>query len=60
MLGAGRLLTLFSPFITTQKNISLPFQPERSPELMNLDTDVSPSVQIKDNQAIVSCCFWND
>ncbi len=42
------------------KNISLPFQPERIPELMNLDTDVSPSVQIKDNQAIVSCCFWND
>lgn len=42
------------------KNISLSFEPDRIPELVNLDADVSPSVQIKDNQAIVSCCYWND
>ena len=42
------------------KNISLSFQPKRIPELLNLDADLSPSVQIKDKQAIVSCCFWND
>ena len=33
---------------------------ERMPELANLKADVSPSVQIKDKQAIVSCCHWND
>ena len=29
------------------------------PELMNLNKDVSPSVQINDKQAVVSCCYWN-
>ena len=29
MLGAGRLLTLFSPFITTQKNIFTKFRPKK-------------------------------
>lgn len=30
------------------------------PELENLSEDVSPNIVIKDNQATVSCCYWND
>ena len=41
------------------KDISLSLQKGGVPELENLDAEVSPSVQIKDKQAIVSCCFWN-
>lgn len=42
------------------KDIFLLFHWERMPELINLKADVSPSVQIKDKHAIVSCCHWND
>lgn len=42
------------------KDISLLFHWERIPELVNLKADVSPSIQIRDKQAIVSCCHWND
>ena len=41
------------------KDISLSLQKGSVPELENLDAEVSPSVQIKDKQAIVSCCYWN-
>ena len=42
------------------KDIFLLFHWERMPELANLKADVSPSVQIKNKQAVVSCCHWND
>lgn len=42
------------------KDISLSSQLKRTPELVNIDAEVSPSVQIKDKQATVSCCYWND
>lgn len=42
------------------RDIFLLFHWERMPELANLKADVSPSVQIKDKQAVVSCCHWND
>ena len=41
------------------KDISLSLQKGSVPELENLDAEVSPSVQIKDKQAIVSCRYWN-
>ena len=41
------------------KDISLSLQKGSVPELENLDAEVSPSVQIKDKQAIVSCFYWN-
>ena len=30
------------------------------PELENLEVDVAPSVTIDGNNALVSCCYWND
>lgn len=42
------------------KDIFLLSHWERIPELVNFKADVSPSVQIEDKNAIVSCCHWND
>ena len=41
-------------------DIDLLFDEERTPELTNLDTDVSPSIHFDGKQAMVSCCHWND
>lgn len=41
-------------------DIDLHFDEERTPELINLDTDVSPSIHFDGKQAMVSCCHWKD
>lgn len=42
------------------EDIKLRIDSDRTSELITLNADLSPSVQFKDTQAVVSCCYWND